>query len=189
MFSHTHPFPSSLSEVSADVSLEVTVTGEQYSTQGDKIYNKVLLFLDRYIYIYTYTIYIYDARNVIQAQYSCMMYNTSIRVPVWHGRSGEHKWVFCVRLQPTYFVWVRCWMILQYTVGRVHTHTHTHTHTYTHTHTRTHTRAHKSNYNTLMPTYTAYLLISFTDSLPHSHTASLCAHTQVHTCFHTHFHV
>ena len=82
MFSHTHPFSSSLSEVSADVSLEVTVTGEQYSTQGDKIYNKVLLFLDRYIYIYTYTIYIYDARNVIQAQYSCMMYNTSIRVPV-----------------------------------------------------------------------------------------------------------
>lgn len=121
----------------------------------------------------------YNARNVIKAQYSIyiysMTYNTSVKMPVWHGRSGEHKWVFCVRLQPTYFVWVRCWMILQYTVGRVHAHTHTRA--------RTRTRTHKSNYNTLMPTYAAYLLISFTDSLPYTHTlqASVsCAHT--HRC-------
>lgn len=46
MFSHTRPLPSSLSEVSSDVSLEVAVTGDQYSTQDDNIYNKGLLFLD-----------------------------------------------------------------------------------------------------------------------------------------------
>lgn len=177
MFSHTRPLPSSLSEVSSDVSLEVAVTGDQYSTQDDNIYNRGVLFLDISVQISSISIYLYmhyNARNVIKAQYSCVTYNTSVKMPVWRGRSAEHKWVFWVRLQPTYFVWVRCWVILQYTVGHVRACTHTH--------------GHKSNYNTLMHTYAAYLLISFTDSLHYSHTASRCfmrAHTGAHLFPHT----